>query len=295
MKTLLRAVVVALAALATAAGVFAQQKPKTRRIYMTVVDPSNTPVLDLTAADFQLKENDVSRTVTRAAINQPVRIALMADNSDAVTSALTPLRAGLQAFIDAIPPQHEIVLLTTGRQLRVRVPPSTDHKKLKDAVGLIYPDAGSPSVLLSGITETFNRFFRDVPDRWATMVIVTSDGPENSNMNPKQFNQLADALTARDMLIHGIVLSTRGLGMQADATITLAKNSGGHVDTLTVPNGLAERMKALGVLVAQDAEALSRQYQIDYNTESTGPQATVEIIISRAGLRPVVSQGRPTR
>ena len=32
-------------------------------------------------------------------------------------------------------------------QLRVRVAPTTDHKKLKDAVGIIYPDDGSPSVL----------------------------------------------------------------------------------------------------------------------------------------------------
>src|SRR5258706_6380325 len=29
----------------------AQQKPKTRRIFMSVVDPANKPVLDLTAAD----------------------------------------------------------------------------------------------------------------------------------------------------------------------------------------------------------------------------------------------------
>ncbi len=270
----------------------AQQKPKTRRIFMSVVDPANKPVLDLTAADFQIKENQIARTVASAVVNQPQRIALMVDNSAASKSALTPLRAGILAFIDAIPANDEIMLLTTGRQLRVRVAPTTDHKKLKDAVGIIYPDDGSPSVLFSGLTETFNRFYRNVPNRWATFVILTTDGPENSNMNPKQFSQLVDALNAREVRLHGIRLTGHGMGAQSDATLVLAQNSGGHIDTLSVPNALPERLKALGELIAQESEQLSRQYQIEYDTDATDLQSTIEVIISRVGLRPIVFAGR---
>jgi hypothetical protein len=220
----------------------------------------------------------------------------MVDNSDAAAGALTPIRAGVQQFIDAIPPRDEIALLTTGRQLRIRVPPTTDRKKLKDAVGLIYPDSGSPSVLMSGLLETFNRFYKATPDRWATFVIVTTDGPENSNMNPKQFAQFEDTLAAREVVVHAVTLSTRGLGMQSDAALTLAQNSHGHADVLKAPTALPDKMTALGAIVAQDSELLARQYVVEYSAETPiAPQSTIEVVLARPGARPVLSQGRPTR
>ncbi len=294
MRMLVRAAVVVTAAVLIPVVATAQQG-RTRRLYITVSDQSNAPVLDLTPADFQIRENGAVRTVTRAVVNQPMRIALMVDNSDPSTPSLTPMRAGLQAFIDQIPAQHEIVLLTTGRQLRVRVPPTTDHKKLKDGVGIIFPDAGSPSVLLSGLSETFDRFFKSVPDRWAVFVIVTTDGPENSNMNPKQFDQLAATFEARDVLFHAITLSTRGYGMQADAAHSLVQNSGGHADSLLVGNALPEKLKALGAMIARDSELLSHQYQVDYSTDSPEGPNPIEVTIARAGLRSIVSPGKPMR
>lgn len=273
--------------------VSAQQKPKTRRIYLSVMDGASKPVLDLTAADIQIKEDEIERMVTGLAINQPQRIAVLVDNSDASKPALTALRTGLHAFVDAIPSHDEILLVTTGRQLRIRVPPTNDHKKVKDAIGIIYPDDGSPSVLLNSLTETFNRFYKNVPDRWATFVIVTTDGPENSNMNPKQFTEFLAVLNARDVVLHGIRLAGRGLGVQSDATLTLVQNSGGHIDTLTVPNSLPEKMKSLGELIARDSELLSQQYQLDYQSDSTDGPSRLEVNISRSGLRPIVSSGRP--
>jgi hypothetical protein len=274
----------------------AQQKPQTHKVYMSVVDASDRPVLDLTASDFQIKENGAPRPVVGATVAQLGRIILMVDNSDAAAGALTPIRAGVQQFIDAIPPLDEIALLTTGRQLRIRVPPTTDRKKLKDAVGLIYPDSGSPSVLMSGLLETFNRFYKATPDRWATFVIVTTDGPENSNMNPKQFAQFEDTLAAREVVVHAVTLSTRGLGMQSDAALTLAQNSHGHVDVLKVPTALPDKMKALGAIVAQDSELLARQYVVEYSAETPiAPQSTIEVVLARPGARPVLSPGRPTR
>jgi VWFA-related protein len=288
MKRLLLATLVVCVALTASA-----QQPRTRQLFVSVVDAANVPVLDLTPADFQVNENGKSRSVTRAAAHQPVRLALMVDNSDASAPALAPLRTGIHAFIDAVPANVEMLLLTTGRQLRIRVPPTTDRKKLHDAVGIIYVDSSSPSVLLNSLSETFTRFFKSVPDRFATIVMVTTDGPENSNMNPTQFRQLADALQARGVLMHGIVLAGRGVGMQSDAVMTLAENSGGHLDKLSVPNSLVERMKALGDIVTKDCDWLSQQYQVEYATDSADAQASIEIVMARPGLRPTVAVTRP--
>src|SRR5581483_1939651 len=104
----------------------AQPPSKTRRLFVSVVDGSNAPVQNLTTADFQVKENGVERTVVRAVLHQPLRLALMVDNSDGAAQAIAPLRTGVHAFLDAIPPEVEVILLTTGRQLRIRVPATTD-------------------------------------------------------------------------------------------------------------------------------------------------------------------------
>jgi hypothetical protein len=132
----------------------AAQQTRTRHVFVAVYDKDSSPVIDLAAKDFTIKENGNEANVIRASVKLPARIALMVDNSDAMAASLNPVRNGVQAFIDAIPAEHEIVLLTTGRQLQVRIPPpGTDRKKLKDAVTRIYPDAGSPSVLLNGYEE----------------------------------------------------------------------------------------------------------------------------------------------
>ena len=38
-------------------------------------------------------------------------------------------------------PEHEVMIVSTGRQTRVRVPPTTDRKKLKDASAGLFPTA----------------------------------------------------------------------------------------------------------------------------------------------------------
>src|SRR5206468_498995 len=106
-----------------------------------VVDQRGAPVDGLTAADFQLTEGGVSRVVSHAGpASDPMRIALFLDTSDAAAAALTHMRAGAIAFLDALPPEDEVLLVTTGRQARVRVQPTTDRRKLKEAAGGLFTD-----------------------------------------------------------------------------------------------------------------------------------------------------------
>jgi hypothetical protein len=94
---------------------------KTRQLFVNASTGTGSPVLDLGLADFDVEDGGVKRTVVRAALaTTPMRIALMVDTSDAAASALTHMRSGLLAFLDALSPEQEVVLITTGRQMRVR-------------------------------------------------------------------------------------------------------------------------------------------------------------------------------
>src|SRR5258708_5539090 len=57
----------------------------------------------------------------------PVRIVLLVDSSTSVSTMVPQFRAGLNAFLDALPGDPEIALVSTGGQIRIRVPLTTDR------------------------------------------------------------------------------------------------------------------------------------------------------------------------
>src|SRR5262245_35740161 len=96
-----------------------------RRLFASVTSANGAPVLDIAPADFRITENGAERPVTRAALaTGPMRIILLIDASTPVASMLNDFRAALNAFVDALPPQHEVGFLSISGQLRVRLPPT---------------------------------------------------------------------------------------------------------------------------------------------------------------------------
>src|SRR5262245_408884 len=124
----------------TPAGLSAQP---TKRIYALVVDRARAPITDLKPAEFVIKEDGVARTVTRVSpANEPMRIVLDVDSSQVVGQSLTSIRAGLQAFLDELPADHEIGFVSTGGQSRVRVAPTLDRNRLRKEASGFFADGG---------------------------------------------------------------------------------------------------------------------------------------------------------
>src|SRR5262245_12163977 len=87
----------------------------------------------------------------------PLRIILLVDSSSMVSSMLPQFRAGLHAFLEQLPGEVEIALISTGGQLRVRVPPTTDRNRLHQAADAFAPDGGA-NALLDSLLEADRRF-----------------------------------------------------------------------------------------------------------------------------------------
>src|SRR6478735_1248760 len=77
----------------------------------------------------------------------PIRVVLLVDSSTNMSTMITNFRAGLTAFLEAIPDDVEVALISTGGQLRVRVPPTTDRQRLLEAAGRFASDGGANSLL----------------------------------------------------------------------------------------------------------------------------------------------------
>lgn len=206
-------------------------KTTTRQVFVSVLDRVGAPMLDLLPNEFQVTESGVPRQVVRASLaRSPMRVVLIVDTSDAAAPALTFLRAGVMAFLETLPPEHEAMLVSTGRQLRVRVPPTMDRKTLKDTANGLFTDGGAGSMLIDSLLEIDDRFLKKADDRWPVFVIVTSDGVETSTgAHERQFNQWTLAMGDRGIVAHAIVLKFKGNGgLPEMVAMNVTENSGGR-------------------------------------------------------------------
>src|SRR3954469_12463341 len=245
-------------------------KTHVRHFFVSVTDAKGAPVEGLTAADFKVGEDGQPRVISKAGpAKDPMRIALMLDTSDAAATALTHMRAGVAAFLDALPPEDEVILITTGRQMRVRVPPSTDRKKLKETAAGLFTD-GAGTVLMDGLLEIDDRFFKKADDRWPVIVLFTSDGTESSTgSREKEFMKWSPQLAPRGITVHAFVLKTpKGSGMPEVVAENLTGNTGGRYDVMNTSTALPEKMKALGEKLALDHGNMRHWYEVDIQTDS---------------------------
>jgi VWFA-related protein len=286
-------IVVALVLGAAALPLHAAGKLQTRHVFVHVIDQHGAPVSDLTASDFQLTEGGVARVVTHAGpAKDPMRIALFLDTSDAAAPALTHMRAGAIAFLEALPPEDEVLIVTTGRQARVRVQPTTDRKKLEGAAAGLFTD-GAGTVLMDGLMEIDDRFFKKAEDRWPVFVIFTSDGTESSaGAREKEFNTWNLAIGARGVTVHALVLkNNKGGGMPDVVAANLTRNTGGRYDVMNTTNALPDKMKTLAEQLALDHRKMTAWYQVDFQSDATEFKP-IDVGVARSGVRLEISDRR---
>ena len=248
------------------AGAARAQTP--RRLWVGVFDGANRPVTDLTPEDFSLTENDAPREITRVALaDDPMRIVLLVDNGDATQQIITQIREGLHTFIDALQPEHEVVLITTGRQFRVREKETTDHAKLHKDVDQIFPDKGSATVLLDSLRESWDRFLKKADDRWPVYVIVTTDGTEGSNATQQQqYDKFMDELRGARASAHAAVMQTRGGSLASQVSLNITQNMGGAYLPLAASTGLPNALTTIAKRLSDDYDYIRTRYVVEYET-----------------------------
>jgi hypothetical protein len=285
----------------------ASAQARLHTFYAHVTDASGAPIKDLTATDFGLIEAGKARKVSRAVFGGgAARVLLLVDSSDAISKVINPWRAGLQAFIDAAPDGDEMALVTIGRQMRIRVPPTMDRKKLKDEAGRLFSDGGG-TVLLDSLTEANDRLLAKAEDRIPILVIMTTDGAEMSTATREdEFNKFMFNLIGRGALVHAVILGNGGTGttnliggssategLQSVIVLNLTENTGGHLESVSAATALSDKLKGLGQLIAATEDTLKGWYRIDYTTETVGPGRGLDVTVSRGDAKIELSNQPP--
>jgi hypothetical protein len=265
-----------------------------RRIYVTGIDATGAPALDLTSADFELLENGFTREVTRLTRGTgPMRIVLLVDSSSAIAPQLLHFRAGLKAFLEALPGDHEIALISTGGQLRIRAQPTADREKVRAAAASFASDGGA-NAFLDSLIESDRRFLKTAPAQWPVFVILTTDnGDTREEPNVDRFNNLVNDFLSRGGSAHAIVLHGPGRGITTDFAMNIVENTGGFYEAMAIANVLPDKMRALAAHIAANHQAMSAWYELEFASDATIQTPQVQVSVVRKGVSIQMSPRRP--
>ena len=288
------ALVAVLAAVLGASSLSLSAQQVTRRVFVAAEDARGVPVLNMTAADFDILESGSKREVTRVALgNQPMRVALMVDSSSSIQKVISNFRDGLNAFLDALPPQHEVVFISTGGQIKVRVPPTTDRVKLKNEAARFAPDGGA-NAFIETLIESDKRFLQLDPGRWPVFVILTTDnGEQRDEPRFHKYNLFMNDFLNRGGMAHAVIVVGTSAGPVSDVVLNLTENMGGFRKSINSPSALPEHMKAIAKRIAEDQELMANRYEVEFKGDAKVTQPVVNVATGREGVTLKMSVRRP--
>jgi VWFA-related protein len=174
-------------------------------VYVDVfVTDRGAPVVGLTAADFELKDEGVLRQVELAGAEEmPLTTLLVLDTSGSVDGEkLAQLRTGVRAVLSTVRQGDEVGLLTFSEELRVAVPPGPDAARVARAI-----DATGAR----GATALFDALYAGVAlssDRGRSLLVVFTDGEDN-------LSWLDAEDVARAVAVSNVLLQVVGIGSPA--------------------------------------------------------------------------------
>lgn len=262
------------------------------QLYVEALDAAGLPIADLTAADFTVTENGMSATVVSAELDDtPMGIALMAANGAIVQemNGINAVRSGLNAFLETLPPQHEISLFSIGRNIRRRVELTADRDELKDGVVSIDATPRSNTILLDGLKETWEEQFED-DVTFPVFVLLLTDGEEGSrSYNDEEFNELIDILINNGVTVHTVMLSRRGLSARqrcsrcvTDYAPTLTQYGGGIYEEISRPVEFSQALTTIATRMGEHFDQISNRYRVVYE-KSAPPGAQISLQLGRSG------------
>jgi len=184
--------------------------------------------------------------------DDPMRIAILVDNSQTPLEPLPQIRRGLVQFVDALPKGHELMLVTTGGVMNIRVAPTSDYLEIEEAAGEITFTRSGGNALIGSVQEIYDRFFRTVEKRWPVFAIITTDGPDLSQrVTNKSVNELFQGLQRSSVIVNSVMLTQTGTSLIRNVVLEMIKASGGAYESSTIPTALPGRMKSLATKIAQ--------------------------------------------
>ena len=259
----------------------------TRTVYVSVLK-GGTPVTDLSADDFVVKEGGKDREIVGAGMTTiPLRIALVVDDNGTGI-----FRYGVAKFIERLQGRAEFALSTVQGQHQKLVDYTGDLERLSLALGLLTarPATNDGGQLLEGIFETAKDFQKRRTAR-PIIVVLTVGGEEHSTLPA---HHVLEELEKSGAALNVIAINSSTIRAMAtvskpsallESNLNLSevlgdgpKQSGGKREEIVASAGLGPGLQEL-------AEALRNQYAVSFSRpDRPKDNEKLSISVKRSGL-----------
>ena len=254
---------------------------------VTVTDPSNRYLTDLTADEFLVYEDSVKQSVayfSRTSLS--LSVALLLDSSASMDDKMRTTQEAASGFVQSLRPEDQAEVIDFDSRVTVLAPFTSAKPDLEKAIASVVP-GGSTSlytaiyIALRELKKTESRGAEDLRRR---AIIVLSDGEDTSSL--VAYDEVLDAAKRSETAIYAIGIRSKdanafgkGYGQADFALRQLTTQTGGRV---FFPSS-ADELKAIYALIAQE---LSSQYLVGYtstNPKRDGAWRRINVRALRAG------------
>ena len=247
----------------------AAARPAERAALVTVIADAGTPIRELTARDFVVKEDGRKAEVTDAKLSKdPLSVALLIDISQpprGASRSVQDLRNAVAAFvktIHAVSPDAQIALVMFAGAAVTAVDFTNKPDALETAIAKIFPNQQTVSVLLEAMLDSARKLeARPAPRR----AMVTLDFNSSEGSPERMVQQAADAVTNSGATFWAV--SIRGTASSSatreEVLNKMTKASGGKRFSSVESSGLEGMLKSV-------AASLTSQYPRDLHECARG-------------------------
>ena len=131
-------------------------------LHVAVADVEGNPVPGLTEDDMIVQwDGENLETTNFEAVDWPVRLTVLIDNSDNATTLVPQVRDGLRALLRELPAEMEIAMLTTAREPRWVTRHTTNRAELDGNIANIAPDTGATPTFIDTLVGNIANIARD--------------------------------------------------------------------------------------------------------------------------------------
>jgi Ca-activated chloride channel homolog len=245
-------------------------------VYATVTDQRGAPVRDLTAADVRIREDGAPQRISAfTAGDFPLAVAIGLDRSFSMGAGRTPrldtAKSAARAFIDALKPADQVMVIAIGSETSVVAPLSTNHEAALAAIDRL--DAWGTTPLYDAMAGALDAI-QSAKGRRA--LVVLSDGSDRYSDTSAAV--LVDQVRRRDVLVYPVAIGSERPAVFAE----LATASGGRSFFQTDPRELSATLTSI-------ANDLRSQYLLGYTparpVAAEPSWHSIEVVVNRPGVR----------
>ena len=251
-------------------------------VYATVTDRTGEPIRDLTASDFRVSEDGSPQAITTFAAGEyPLSVAIAIDRSFSMgagkTDRLAMAKSAARAFVAALRPDDQVMVVAIGSDTDVAEPLTTNHAAALAAIDRL--DAWGTTPLYDAMLAALDAI---QPAQGRRALVLLSDGTDRYSETTSA--ALLEEARRRDVLVYPVAMGSARPPLFAE----LATATGGRSFFVQDPRELARTLTTV-------AHELRSQYLLGY-TPTRGPSAqaewrSIEVMVTRPDARVRAREG----